>query len=72
MSPSDSKVCAAVSHMAAKKTIAFSDYINRSLVSGLMWLRVPLQSALVKLYLEPRRCQELTHTLPWGFPSTQV
>lgn len=32
-------------------------------MSGSMWLRVPLQSALVRLYLEPRRCEELTQTL---------
>lgn len=73
MSPPDSKVCGSRQpSVAAKKAIAFSDYINRSLVSRSMRLRVPLQSALVKLDLEPRCCEELTQALPWGLPSAWV
>lgn len=52
---SPSKVCVSRQpQVAAKKAIAFSDYINRGLVSGSMRLRVPLHSALVKLYLKPK------------------
>lgn len=50
---SDWKVCVSCQRpVAAKKAIASSDSINRSLVSGSMWLRVPLHSALVRLHLE--------------------
>lgn len=50
---SDCKVCVSCQQpVAAKKAIASSDSINRSLVSGSMWLRVPLHSALVSLHLE--------------------
>lgn len=52
--------------VAAKKAIAFCDYINRSLVSGSMWLRAPLHLALVKPYLETGRCEEPSLGAPRG------
>lgn len=56
---SDWKVCVSCQlQVAAKKAIAFCDYINRSLVSGSMWLRVPLHLALVKPHLEAECCEE--------------
>lgn len=65
MSLSDCKVFVSCQlQVAAKKAIAFCDYINRSLVSGSMQLRVPLHLALVKLYLEPGCCEDPSLRLP--------
>lgn len=62
---SDYTVCVSCQlQVAAKKAIAFCDYINRSLVSGSMGLRVLLHLALVKLYLEPGCCEEPSPRLP--------
>lgn len=64
---SDGKVCVSCQlRVAAQKAIAFCDYINRSLVSGSMWLRVPLHLALVKPHLEAECCEELSLGAPRG------
>lgn len=64
---SDRKICASrQAQVAAKKAIAFPDYINRSLVSRSMWLRMLLHSALVKQHLKSRGSY-LAKTFPWEF-----
>lgn len=69
---SDGKVCVSCQQpVAAKKAIASSDSINRSLVSGSMWLRVPAALRTCQPASRAPGYEQLTwlgYLLPLGVP----